>query len=91
MMQRAAAPVVKVLATQTFSGITLEKWVKIQARASQSGIPISKPSGSFSMMGNTVRWSLIGNFLTIDVVEATFMPPEDVLSFVADIINQSIA
>jgi len=91
MMQRAAAPVVKVLASQTFSGIDTIKWQKIENRAALSGIPIAKPSGRFSVMSNTVRWSLVGNALTIDVIEATYMPAEDVLSFVTDLISKAIA
>jgi len=93
MMQRAAStpPTPKPLVSGSFTGISIERWQKIQKRAAESGIPLSKPAGSFSMMGNTVCWSLMGNFLKIDVMEAAFMNPEDVLSFVSDMINQAIA
>lgn len=91
MMQRAAATPPKALATKTFPGITLEKWAKIKDHAANSGIPIGGFTGSFSLMGNTVHWSFIGTALTIDVLEATFMDPADVLSFVSDMINQAIA
>ena len=91
MMQRAAVPAPKALASKTFPGITLDKWTKITGHAANSGIPIGGFTGSFSLMGNTVHWSLIGTALTIDVMEAAIMNPEDVLSFVSDMINQAIA